>query len=261
MSSRWSDLLPRVLSAIVMVAIGLGGMCLGTYWFHTLISIVCALMIWELVCILDTGRTRSQYILAGATAVALLVAPEISPSFAMPLLLLPSMLGFSRMQTGGVVYGIFSALILFAGYGLISLRDDLGLVWMLWLVLVVVGTDVAGYFAGRMIGGPKLWPRVSPKKTWSGAIAGWACAMLVGWVFSVITGAYIGLIGISVAVSMASQLGDIAESSIKRRYGVKDSSSLIPGHGGVLDRFDGMIGAAVFLVFAGELAGFPPGGL
>jgi phosphatidate cytidylyltransferase len=169
------------------------------------------------------------------------------------------MLGLGRMERGGVTYAVFTAFILLAGYGLMSLRDDFGLTWMVWLLLVVVVTDIAGYFAGRLIGGPKLWPRVSPKKTWSGTVAGWVGSSVVAVLFASNTQAGIGLIGVSIAVSMASQIGDIAESAIKRRAGVKDSSRLIPGHGGLLDRFDGMLGAALFIVIAGQLVGFPPG--
>jgi phosphatidate cytidylyltransferase len=99
---------------------------------------------------------------------------------------------------------------------------------------------------------------VSPKKTWAGTIAGWIGAALVGLAFAVETGSGYELIGVSVAVSMASQLGDIAESAVKRRHGVKDSSSLLPGHGGIFDRFDGMLGAAVFFLLVEQLVDFPP---
>ncbi|MCC1493567.1 phosphatidate cytidylyltransferase [Cognatishimia sp. F0-27] len=256
---RWEDLRTRLVSAVVMLVLGVGGVWLGGIWFHGLIAAVCALMVWELVCMLDTERSRSQYILAGATFVVAMVAIEVPPAFALPMILLPSMLGLARMQTGGVTYAVFTAAIVLAGYGMMALRDDFGMTWMLWLILVVVVTDVAGYFAGRMIGGPKLWPRVSPKKTWSGSIAGWLGAALVGAIFAGATNVGIGLIGISISVSMASQLGDIAESAIKRRAGVKDSSALIPGHGGLLDRFDGVLGAALFIVIAGQIIGFPPG--
>ena len=150
-------------------------------------------------------------------------------------------------------------LILLAGYGLMQVRDDLGFGWMLWLVLVVVVTDVVGYFAGRMIGGPKFWPAVSPKKTWAGTVSGWIGAAIVGWLFSINTGVGLQLMGISIAVSMASQMGDIAESGLKRKMGVKDSSNLIPGHGGLMDRFDGMLGAALFVLIIGQFIGFPPG--
>jgi phosphatidate cytidylyltransferase len=110
-----------------------------------------------------------------------------------------------------------------------------------------------------MIGGPKFWPAVSPKKTWSGTAFGWLGAGLVGLIFAIYFGVGLQLIGVSIALSMASQMGDIAESGMKRKMGVKDSSSLIPGHGGLMDRFDGMLGAALFLLVIGQFIGFPPG--
>jgi phosphatidate cytidylyltransferase len=258
-AGKWDDLAPRLFSAVAMVGIGALGVWLGGLWFHGLIAIVVGLMVWELVTMLDSARSKSPLILAGVAALVSMVAVEIPPAFALPLLLIPSMLGLGRMEKGGLTYAVFTAFILLAGYGLMTLRDDFGLTWMVWLLLVVVVTDIAGYFAGRLIGGPKLWPRVSPKKTWSGTVAGWAGSALVAAFFVSATRAGIGLIGISIAVSMASQIGDIAESAIKRRAGVKDSSHLIPGHGGLLDRFDGMLGAALFIVIASQLVGFPPG--
>ena len=258
-SGKWDDLAPRLFSAVAMVGIGALGVWLGGIWFHALISIIVGLMVWELVTMLDTDRSRSPLILAVVAAVASMVAIEIPASFALPLLMAPSMVGLGRMERGGVTYAVFTALILLAGYGLMALRDDFGLTWMVWLLLVVVVTDISGYFAGRLFGGPKLWPRVSPKKTWSGAVAGWVGSAAVALLFAGVTQVGIGLIGVSIAVSMASQIGDIAESAIKRRAGVKDSSRLIPGHGGLLDRFDGMLGAALFIVIAGQIIGFPPG--
>ncbi|MCR9109284.1 phosphatidate cytidylyltransferase [Marivita sp. XM-24bin2] len=258
-TGKWDDLAPRLFSAVAMVALGALGVWLGGLWFHALIAIVVGLMVWELVTMLDTARSKSPMILAVVSALVSMTAIELPASFALPLLLMPSMLGLGRMERGGVTYAVFTAFILLAGYGLMALRDDFGLTWMVWLLLVVVVTDIAGYFAGRLIGGPKLWPRVSPKKTWSGTVAGWAGSAVVALLFASATRAGIGLIGVSIAVSMASQIGDIAESAIKRRAGVKDSSQLIPGHGGLLDRFDGMLGAALFIVIAGQLIGFPPG--
>lgn len=257
--ARWSDLRPRVMSGAVMIAIGMAAVWLGGLWWEALIALICAGMVWELVCMVDSGRTRAQYILAAATGLCVLLAANIPAALALPLLLLPSMLGFSRMERGGVTYAVTTMMITLAGYSMMALRSDFGLTWMLWLVAVIVATDIMGYFAGKSIGGPKFWPRVSPNKTWAGAIGGWIGAGLVGafWAGWTIEG--LELIGISVAVSMASQIGDIAESTIKRKAGVKDSSSLIPGHGGLMDRFDGMLGGAVFLVIAGQIVGFPPG--
>ena len=258
-SGKWDDLAPRLASAVAMVGLGALGVWLGGLWFHALIAIISGLMVWELVTMLDTDRTKTPIILGVLSGVVAMIAIELPGAFALPLLMAPSMIGLGRMERGGVTYAVFTALILLAGYGLMALRDDFGLTWMVWLLLVVVVTDIAGYFAGRMFGGPKLWPRVSPKKTWSGTSAGWVGAALVALLFAGATQAGPGLIGVSIAVSMASQIGDIAESAIKRRAGVKDSSRLIPGHGGLLDRFDGMLGAAVFIVIAGQLIGFPPG--
>lgn len=121
---------------------------------------------------------------------------------------------------------------------------------ILWLVALVIATDTAGYFAGKTIGGPKFWARISPKKTWAGTIAGWIAAALVGLLFG-----GVGLMVISALVAFASQMGDAAESALKRHTGIKDSSNLIPGHGGVFDRFDAMMGAALVVTVL-NLLGF-----
>ncbi|WP_254702206.1 phosphatidate cytidylyltransferase [Roseivivax sp. THAF40] len=248
-----------MISGLVMVGVGMACVWAGGLTFHILIALVSGLMVWELVRMIDSDRIRTPKVLGVAAAGAVLIAAELPPAYAMPLLLAPSMLGFGQMTRGGPTYAAFAAMILLAGYGMMGVRDDFGLIWMLWLVLVVVATDVAGYFAGRMIGGPKFWPRVSPKKTWSGTVAGWIAAGGLGAIFAGLTGADMSLVPLSIAISMASQLGDIAESAIKRRAGVKDSSTLIPGHGGLFDRFDGMLGAALFILIVGPLVGFPSG--
>jgi phosphatidate cytidylyltransferase len=258
-SSRWTDLKPRVLSAAVLIVLALAAVWIGGLAWRVFISLACGIMVWELVRMVDTARDKSANILGIVAGLCALATPYLPPAFALPLLLLPSMAGFGRMERGGVTYAVFTAMILLAGYGFMKLRADFGLIWMLWLVCVVVITDVGGYFAGRSIGGPKLWPRVSPKKTWSGAVAGWVGSAVVGLIFAGTAHAGLGLIGISIAISMASQIGDMAESTIKRRAGVKDSSTLLPGHGGLLDRFDGMLGAALFLLIAGQIVDFPPG--
>ncbi len=258
-SEKWSDLATRMGSAAAMVVVGLVGVLLGGHIFHVMIALICGAMIWELVRMTHPETPGIAVQLGGLAGAAALLAIYLPVGLALPVLLAPALVGFGQLSRFKVIVMIFCALVLLAGFGMMSVRDDLGFEWMLWLVLVVVVTDVVGYFAGRMIGGPKFWPKVSPKKTWSGTAAGWAGAALVGAVFMVMNNAGAGLIGVSVAVSMASQMGDIAESAIKRRVGVKDSSNLIPGHGGLLDRFDGMLGASVFLLIISPLIGFPPG--
>ena len=161
-----------------------------------------------------------------------------------------------RQGRDGAIALFYGAAILLAGAALIWLRcQPQGLVLTLWWLAVVIASDIMGYFAGRLLGGPKFWPRISPKKTWSGTIAGWIGALIVGWVFSGTLGSVVILF--SPIVALAGQMGDIAESAIKRRAGVKDSSNLIPGHGGVLDRFDAVIFAALIVAGAGVLCPFP----
>jgi phosphatidate cytidylyltransferase len=256
---QWSDLQARMLSGAAMVAVALIGIWLGGHVWHVLAALVCGLMVWELVGILSPGVRHLQLQLGALTGVASLLAIYLPPGFALPLLMAVPLVGFGQLERHRTLFMTFTVLILLAGYGLMRVRDDLGFGWLMWLVGVVVITDVVGYFAGRAIGGPKFWPKVSPKKTWSGTASGWVAAALVGLVFSFNAGVGFQLVGISIAVSMASQMGDMAESGLKRHFGVKDSSALIPGHGGALDRFDGMLGASVFLLIVGPLIGFPPG--
>ena len=129
-----------------------------------------------------------------------------------------------------------------------------GFVALMFVLLVVWVTDSGGYFAGRGIGGPKLWPRVSPKKTWAGAIGGFAAGLIVAACFAALdlgrTGPLLLLGGM---LSIVSQLGDLFESAVKRRFGVKDSSHVIPGHGGLLDRLDGFVAAIVVAAIFGLL--------
>ncbi|QPM89503.1 phosphatidate cytidylyltransferase [Pseudooceanicola algae] len=252
---NWSDLLPRLLSSIVMIAVGLVLILLGGIWFRIAMVLLCGGMIWELARMVAPHSGSRALQLGGAAALCLSGALVLPGSYGLPLLLLPSMLGIALVPRQRTLFMTFTAMILLAAYGMARLRGDQEVIWVFWIVFVVVLTDVAGYFAGRMIGGPKFWPRVSPKKTWSGTIAGWVAAGVVGVGFGLATGFGPGLAGVSVALSMASQMGDIAESAAKRKVGVKDSSDLIPGHGGLLDRFDGMLGAALMLLLTGPWTG------
>ena len=114
---------------------------------------------------------------------------------------------------------------------------------LFWIVGTIVLSDVLGYFVGRKLGGPRFWPSISPKKTWSGTIGGWAGALALALALWISGAASAGVIIVGPLLALAGQFGDIAESWLKRRVGVKDSSDLIPGHGGVMDRFDAMAGA------------------
>lgn len=257
--ARWADLRQRIISALAMLALGILGVWAGGVWFHLLVSVACGLMVWELARMLEAGPGMTAAWLGLASTFALFVA-SYSPgmTFVLPLLIAPGLAGISQLKRYRKTYAVYSAATLLAGFSLIALRDDFGVLWMAWLLIVVVVVDVAGYFAGKAIGGPKFWPAISPKKTWSGTIAGWIGAAIVGLIFMSVTGSGAVVIAISIACAMAAQMGDIAESAIKRRVGVKDSSNLIPGHGGLLDRFDGMLGAGLLLVIVSQFIAFPP---
>jgi phosphatidate cytidylyltransferase len=137
--------------------------------------------------------------------------------------------------------GVACVALLYLGTDPVSGRATL-----LWLFALVWATDSAGYLVGRRAGGPRLAPRWSPKKTWSGALAGIVAAGLIGLITANILGLSMlsPVCWISLGLSVAAQAGDLAESAAKRRFGVKDTSGLIPGHGGLLDRLDGMLAAA-----------------
>ncbi|MGC1505688.1 MAG: phosphatidate cytidylyltransferase [Sulfitobacter sp.] len=256
---NWSDLKARVGAGIAMVAIGLIGIAFGGHLFHLLVGLICAIMVWELVGMLRPGVMHQQLQLGVLTGVVVFLAPYLPVWLALILFVMSIAYGVSQLGRSRRIYIAFAAMILLAGLSLMYLRDTYGFGWEMWLVLVVVVTDVAGYFAGRMLGGPKIWPAISPKKTWSGTVAGWIGAALVGLLFSVNTGVGLQLVIFSIFIAMASQIGDVAESALKRKTGVKDSSSLIPGHGGLMDRFDGMLGAALFLLLASPFLGLPAG--
>lgn len=135
---------------------------------------------------------------------------------------------------------------------LVRLDAVAGLVALILVLLIVWVTDIGGYFAGRGFGGPKLWPRVSPKKTWAGALGGFIASLVVAAGFAGFGLGGIGpLLVLGAALSVASQLGDLFESAVKRRFGVKDSSHIIPGHGGLLDRLDGFVAAIVLAAIFG----------
>ncbi|HSG56347.1 MAG TPA: phosphatidate cytidylyltransferase, partial [Paracoccaceae bacterium] len=225
---RWDDLVMRLASGAALAGIGLAAVWAGGVWFHVFVAAAVGVMVWELARMLGAGPLAIWP--GGGAGLAMLVASEIPEGFALPLILAPALFRSDTMRGNRTQYALFAAAIMLAGFGFVALRDDFGFRWLAWLALVVIATDVGGYFAGRAFGGPKIWPRVSPKKTWSGTVAGWVASALVSVPFVLAESAGWELLGIAVAASMASQLGDVAESAIKRRSGVKDSSNLIPGH-------------------------------
>ena len=160
-----------------------------------------------------------------------------------------SMPAYAGWMVAGLIY---AGILLLAP---IALRGDaaLGFTAILFLFAIVWATDIAAYFAGRAIGGQKLWPAVSPKKTWSGAVGGTLGALAAGLVVIKLAGLVIApmLVLVAFGLSVASQAGDLLESAIKRQFGAKDASQLIPGHGGLMDRLDGFLTAVAAAVMVG----------
>ena len=241
-----------LLAPVVLFAAFVGG------WpFAALLAIAAILVLWEWLGMI-AARPGGVLLALGGGALAAAQA-NLQFNGTLPLTLVLTLLGAAALALvarggsrerlwalGGMVYAagvVFPAQLLRAD-------PTLGLISLGWLLAVVWTTDIAAYFCGRLIGGPKLWPRVSPNKTWSGALGGAILATLAGVLVLRVAGidSFLYAAPVAFVVSVASQGGDLFESSMKRRFGVKDSSHLIPGHGGLMDRLDGFIvGAALAL--------------
>lgn len=256
-TARWHDLRTRLMSGAVMAGVGMAAIWAGGLWFAGLAVLAAGLMIWELSQMIHPERTIEAMALGLLAGACVAVALWIGAPWGLGVLVLPALIATILPRGDKLLFAAYGSAVMLAAWGLAGFRADHGMVWLIWLVLVVVVTDVAGYFAGRMIGGPKFWPRVSPKKTWSGTVAGWLGAALIGAIFLTFTNAGRDLPWISALIAFASQMGDIAESAIKRKMGVKDSSNLIPGHGGLLDRFDGLLGAALLMLLVAQIVYVP----
>lgn len=267
-AGKWGDLAPRVLSGAAMAVVGFGLIYIGGIPLVIGLIALGGVGIWELHRMLG-GQVALRAGLMGALGIFAISAAQIIAlasgiGFLDNLYLTPWIAPFIGMALwGGVqtielrhrwVFCLYGTVFLFAVAGMLYLRLVHGVIFLLFVVAVVVASDIAGYFVGRVLGGPKFWPRISPKKTWSGTIAGWFAASAVALVLL----GFEPLMVIVVAplLALAAQMGDIAESAIKRRMGVKDSSTLIPGHGGVLDRFDAMAGAGAVATLAMAYGGW-----
>ena len=256
--ARWHDLRTRLLSALVMIAVGAVEIWLGGWTFLALVMALTAAMIWELAA-MTGGRGRVSLALAGLAALAFFLDegwPSLPSWWFFPLVVVALAV---TPRKHPLAAALIAAAILVAGHGLFILRDVAGTPAILWLIGVVIASDVLGYFVGRMVGGPRFWPAISPKKTWSGTVAGWVGGFAVGAAFVAAGQGSALLLLLSPLVALAGQMGDIAESWIKRRCGVKDSSNLIPGHGGVMDRFDALTGSMVAVMLLAQVIDLPVG--
>jgi phosphatidate cytidylyltransferase len=264
MSRRAPEWVLRVNSAIVLIVVSLGLTYASPHTFAVLITVFITAMAWEWGRLVrGKGLDLAFGVQCAATALAAFATVERCPGCALVTVLSGTLAVFLISTTRGETVrdawwsaaGVYYAGI--PAIALIWIRGDAQYGWLaiLYLFAIVWTTDTAAYVFGRAIGGPKLAPRISPKKTWSGFLGGALSAALVGGLF----GLWIGdtdsvkLAALSLVLAMAAQFGDLGESALKRTFGIKDSSGLIPGHGGVLDRLDGLIFvafAAAFLAWA-----------
>lgn len=243
-NTKWDDLKTRTISAAVMIIIAAGALYFGGALFQSLAIVVAGLMFWELGRMLGLPQDPYAVILGMLGSIALFLTVFTSISLGLALVAIILVLAIWQLKSWHLLFLGYGVLIFAGTISFIFVEYTYGTRWLLGLVLIVIITDLAGYFAGRILGGPKFWPAISPKKTWSGTVAGWIAAAIFS-LFYWPEFAWFYVIPCAVALSFAGQMGDIAESAIKRRVGVKDSSSLIPGHGGILDRADALLGAAV----------------
>jgi phosphatidate cytidylyltransferase len=263
-----SELSLRIVSGIAMAALAVATAWIGGWPFAALwtAAALVAAVEWQRI-VHGAAGVPAQVLTAGAAAAAgagavLQSWPLVAIAFAAAI---PAALILGRDKPSDTATGVIYAAALAAAAILCRGGDAAGLIVILWLFAVVWGTDTCAYFTGRKLGGPKLWPAVSPKKTWSGAIGGLIGGAALGLGVLMIAGVQIGIphVLLSLAFSVATQGGDLFESALKRRYGVKDAGTIIPGHGGVIDRLDGFIFAAALAalvgVLRGGLAGVPRG--
>lgn len=243
-------LLTRVLSAVVLAPPFLAAAFLGQPWFGLVVALAAGLMAWEWMRMCYGGRFGAEGWVLAAILVVTSAAANLVPGWMLVVLMIaagPVGLLAARLRPGfwwGTLGVLYLGLPLVA---LVSTRALGGWETLIWLLAVVWATDIGAYAAGRLMGGPLLAPTISPKKTWAGLIGGMASAGVAGWLLIVLLGWQepFWLVALAPILGAVAQMGDLFESAIKRRFNVKDSSNIIPGHGGLLDRVDGLLAAAV----------------
>ena len=266
---KWPGLPLRIVSALVLAPPALAALYFGPPYSDVLVCGVAALVAWEWARLCG----RKALGLPGIALIAAVLAASVTAALGLYSLAgwviatgtAGAALAASRVRLDRPLwYAIGVAYLGSAVLAFLWLRADpvSGRAVILWLIAVVWATDVGAYVAGRSIGGPRLAPRISPGKTWAGLAGGGLAAAVAGMVVMLaLSPADLGPGGLariaiaSAALAVVAQVGDLFESHLKRRAGAKDSSNLIPGHGGVFDRIDGLLAAALALGGAVRLTG------
>ncbi|GAA0628554.1 phosphatidate cytidylyltransferase [Brevundimonas kwangchunensis] len=252
----------RAASALVLAPAAVLGIWAGGVWFLGLMMAACALLAVEWAMM---SAQKAWRVMAGAVAFGLFAAmiaahiEQLSLSLVMLVFCAVAAGLFARSRGQEALDASYGVLYLgWPAVLLIWLRDgssDVGLYWTVFAFVIAWSSDIMAYLVGSTVGGPKLWPRFSPNKTWSGFIGGLTAGMVAGALMATLFDMGLGIVWgavLGLATAIATMAGDLWESALKRRYGVKDAGNLIPGHGGLLDRVDGLMFAAV-VVACGRL--------
>jgi phosphatidate cytidylyltransferase len=256
-----SELALRIASGLVLAPLAVAIAYVGGWPFAVFWGTAAMIVLWEWTSLVADADRRAVLMAGLATFVLALLLAQTDHLLASVIVAIMGSLGAAALAPNDrriwVVAGVpYAGAIALAP---VILRDDpeYGFIAIVFLYAVVWSTDIAAYFAGRAIGGPKLMPRVSPKKTWSGAVGGTVAAVIVALIVARVAGlaGFFAIALIAVVLSILAQIGDLFESFLKRRFGVKDSGHLIPGHGGLMDRLDGFVTVAVLAVLIGLLRG------
>lgn len=254
---RHSNLLMRVLAALVLVPVAVGAAYAGGAFWMALATLGAAGLFIEWQMLVKGGQTA--VLAAGVLALVLTSAALNLHDVGMAIICVGAGVLASAAFTTQHARLWAPAGMVYAGSALLAailIRQDVryGFAALLFVLLIVWLTDICGYFAGRGIGGPKLWVRVSPNKTWAGAIGSTVGSLVFAIVYAWLGfGEMAALAILGMVLSVIAQLGDLLESAVKRHFGVKDSSHLIPGHGGLLDRLDGLVTALAAAALIGAV--------
>ena len=243
-------ILLRILSALVLAPIAIAATWLGSPWLPMLTVIAGALMAWEWARLCHRGRLGAVGIeLIGIVLIAIVVELVVGAAAALAVTAASAAIIFATARrepdaaAGWLALGALWLAVPCVLFLWLAQFNHAGRSVVLWIFAVVWATDIGAYALGSWIGGPLLAPSWSPRKTWAGLIGGMICAALAGWGATAILdiSSTLPLVLLSAGLAIVEQFGDLAESAAKRRFGVKDTSGLIPGHGGLLDRLDGLL--------------------
>jgi phosphatidate cytidylyltransferase len=259
-TARWSDLPSRLYSALALIVVGFWAVFYGGLFLLFAVSILVSVMHFELAKMQSPHNSGAPHFSLLVGLVTFIILNYLTDWFLSFSVLVFSLFCqyflFRTQKLAGVFY---SMIIILGGIYFVELRADFGILFVGWVICVVVVTDTFGYFGGRLIGGPKFFASISPSKTWAGIVSGWLGAIICTYLFmeqKVFIDFLFGartLFLFAILLSFCSQIGDIFESFIKRKCNVKDSSNIIPGHGGFMDRFDGIIVAILVCGILGPI--------